>query len=190
MMGTLALLAFTCTTMRALAAEPAQEQLVATRKWYGAPMVLSDLVALGVFVGGMMVYDHSQAAGAGFMVLGFGTYGLGGPIVHFSEHRVRMGFASLGLRMGAPLGFALAGALVGGVIGSGRRCGNTNDNCALGYMGGGAAVGFLVGIPVAMVVDNAVFARKWTTAKPLAVSVIPVYQPATGQTGLALRGTW
>jgi hypothetical protein len=43
---------------------------------------------------------------------------------------------------------------------------------------------------VAMLVDDAVFAYKPTTATISPLSVIPVYQPATRQTGLALRGTW
>ena len=194
------LLAFSCATLPARAEEPAPELLsnppsvsdskeVATKEWYGAPIVVTDLAALGVFIGGMTVADRGSHVGSGLMILGFGTYLLGGPIVHFSEHKLGNGFASLGVRLGAPLGGALVGAIVGGVIGSGRTCG-ANETCGLGGLAVGGVLGLLGGGLAAMVVDDAAFAYKATTPKALALTVTPMYQPATRQTGLALRGTW
>jgi hypothetical protein len=197
-LGTPALLAYTAP--RAGAAEPAEAQLgnaalvsdsrdVETKKWYGMPIVVTDIAALGIFVAGMVAADHGSDIGSGIMLVGVGAYVLGGPIVHLTEHNVGKGFASLGLRVGAPLAGALTGAIVGGGIGSRKKCGG-NDTCALGYLAEGGVLGLIAGGLVAMLIDDAGFAYKSTTAKNLALSVTPVYQPAIRQTGLALRGTW
>jgi hypothetical protein len=198
-LGTPALLAQTAPT--AQAAEPAEPQsgnvaLVsdskdqATKEWYGMPIVVTDIAALGIFLGGMVAADRGSDVGSGIMLAGVGAYVLGGPIVHLTEHNVGKGFASLGLRAGAPLAGALTGAIVGGVIGSGRNCGGKNDTCALADLAVGGVVGLIAGGLVAMVIDDAGFAYKSAPAKSLALSVTPVYQPATRQTGLALRGIW
>jgi len=52
----------------------------------------------------------------------------------------------------------------------------------LGYLAAGGVVGLIAGGVVAMLVDDAVFAYKPTTATIAPLSVIPVYQPATRQT--------
>ena len=198
--GTLVLLAFSCATLQARAEEPAQRppsnppsvsdsKDLATKEWYGAPIVVTDLAALGVFIGGMVAADRGSHFGSGLMISGSGTYLLGGPIVHFSEHKSGNGFASLGLRLGAPLGGALVGAIVGGVIGSEKACG-ANETCGFGGFAVGGGLGLVGGGLAAMVVDDAAFAYKATTPKALALTVAPTYQPATRQTGLALRGTW
>jgi hypothetical protein len=198
--GTLVLLAFNCATLVARAQEPAHEpsnnapsvsdsKEAVTKEWYGAPIVVTDIAALGLFFGGMTAADHGSNVGTGLMLAGVSVYLLGGPIVHISRHESGKGIASLGLRLVAPLAGAFAGAIVGGVIGSQRSCG-TNETCGLGGLAVGGALGLVSGGLVAMVVDDAAFAYRLTTPKALALTVTPVYQPATRQTGLALRGTW
>jgi hypothetical protein len=54
----------------------------------------------------------------------------------------------------------------------------------------GATFGLLGGFLVGSVVDIAVLARKRVNAQQLTFSVLPIYKPTTGQTGVALRGTW
>jgi hypothetical protein len=204
MIGVLASIAFTCAALQAQAQAPAQEQVGSAspaseskgappREWYGAPIVLTDLAALGTFFGGIVASDHGHDFGVVLSVVGAGTYLLGGPIIHKAEHQEGKSLASLGLRAGASGVGVVLGAVIGGVIGSEGKNGCGGDGCgvrviAMGVVGG--LVGFGSGCLVAAVVDSAVLAYKPTTVKPLAVSVTPIYQPATHQTGLALRGTW
>ena len=165
------------------------------REWYGAPIVLVDLAALGAFFGGMVASNRGNALGTALMIAGGGTYLLAGPIVHITQHRVGRGAASLGLRAGAPLVGAVTGLIVGAI--SGMRDTSENDKscpketwCGAHDMVVGGAVGFVGGLLVAAVVDSAALAYKPSAAEQLALSVTPIYQPATHQTGLALRGTW
>jgi len=196
------LLGSDCTTQQARAEEPSPKQLdngspvsdskdVPPREWYGAPIVLADLAALGLFLVGVVASDHGHDFGSALMGVGVGTYLLGGPVVHFTEHQQRKGFASLGLRAGAlAVGFGL-GVIIGGVVGLEDKNGCPKETwCGMGDLLVGAAVGLGSGYLIGAVVDSAALAYKPATAKPLALSVTPVYQPATHQTGLALRGAW
>lgn len=153
-------------------------------EWYGAPIVALDVAALALPFIGAGTAQNGDAAQA-FIVGAVGLYALGGPIVHFSEERVGTGFASLGLRLGAPLAGGLAGIVVGGAAVSG--C--TGEMCGLGALVYGAA-GVGIGMIAAAVVDSAVLARKPTVRPQLSLSVVPTYQPATGEKGLSLSGTW
>ena len=200
----LALITFTCAGVQAQAQPAAQEQVgsavpaaesenAPTREWYGAPIVLADLAALGSMFGGVVASDHGHSFGSVLVVAGAGTYFLGGPIVHSTEHQVRKGWGSFGLRVGVSSVGAVLGVVVGGAIGSEGKNGCGGDGCgwsaiSTGIVGG--IVGFWSGCLVAAVVDSAALAYKPTTAKPLALLMMPIYQPATHQTGLALRGAW
>ena len=204
MMGILASITFTCESAQAQAEPAAQEQVgsaapaaesegAPTREWYGAPILLADLAALGSMFGGVVASDHGHSFGTVLVVVGAGTYFMGGPIVHSAEHQERKGWGSFGLRLGASGVGAVLGVVVGGVIGSEGKNGCGGDGCGWSVIGTGIVggmVGFGSGCLVAAVVDSAALAYKPTTAKPLALSVIPIYQPATHQTGLALRGAW
>jgi hypothetical protein len=200
LIGLLALSSFNLTARSARAEEPAQESLGSSstvsnsksteaKVWYGAPIVLTDIAALGALAGGTALADRGFDAGWGLILLGTGAYLVGGPIVHFAERGARPGFASLGLRAGAAAGGALTGAIIGGAIGSKEKCG-TDGTCGLT----GAAVGFVFGLLggglVAMVVDSSAFAYKSATLGAPALAVTPVYHPATHQAGLALLGSW
>jgi hypothetical protein len=157
--------------------------------WYGAPIVLTDIAALGALAGGTALADRGFEAGWGLVVLGTSAYLLGGPIVHLTERGVGPGLASLGLRAGAALAGSLTGAIVGGAIGSRKTCG-TGETCGLSGAAVGFAVGLLGGGVVAMVVDSASFAYKSATPVAPALGVTPIYTPATHETGLALTGLW
>jgi hypothetical protein len=164
------------------------ERGVSTEKqteWYGAPIILSDLAALSLSLAAASTVKSSSEFGVGLLVAGVGTYVLGGPIVHFSEDRIGTGFASLGLRLGAPL----LGGAIGLGIGSSADSGCTGEGCGLGAVLL-AAAGFGIGLLVAPIVDSAVLARKPVTHSKLSLSVTPTYQPATGETGLSVRGIW
>jgi hypothetical protein len=156
-------------------------------------MVAADVASLALVVGGIASGDHGSKVGSGLMLAGLGTYLIGGPTVHFVQHRTRTGFASLAVRGGAPLALGLTGAVAGAVIGSKMSCGGGGDHDDCGLVG--LAVGFLVGFAsgglAAMVVDDAFLARR-PAAPPrrFAVTMTPTYQPVTGQAGVALHATW
>jgi len=153
--------------------------------WYGAPIVIADLAAVTLTVAGAATASSSSDLGFGLIAAGVGTYVLGGPIVHFSEDRIGTGFASLGLRVGAPL----LGGAVGLGIGSAAVNGCTGEMCGLGALAF-AALGVGAGLLAAPIVDSAVLARKPVTRSQMSLSVTPTYQPTTGETGLSVRGMW
>jgi len=196
--GAAGMLALALTTTRARAEEGGDPPTVTdwspesaaaeTKVWYGMPILITDLAALGAFVGGTLAADRDAEVGWGFILAGTGAYLLGGPIVHLKERGPRAGFRSLGLRAAAPVAGLLTGAIVGGAIGSRAKCGS-DDTCGLGGFLIGGAIGFVGGALAAMFVDNAKFAYKRTpTASSIAVT--PIYVPSRRQSGIALRGTW
>jgi hypothetical protein len=94
---------------------------------------------------GLAVADKRQGDGGGTAVaLAAGSYVLAPPIIHLAHGRAGIAAASLGLRLGAPLGGGFLGALAAG------DCGG--DFCRLG----GAALGFILGMVVATTIDAAV----------------------------------
>lgn len=116
-------------------------------KWYGWQIVLVDSASL---VTGLLVSaatDGESGAGAGLFLTG---YALGGPIVHWSNGQVGKGFASLGLRLGAPSLGALSGLALGAALSGGDDISAVVGG-VLGMLGGGIA---------AVVIDSAVLARK------------------------------
>lgn len=120
------------------------------KKWYGwQTLIVDGAVIVSSIAIGAASSDASNAAGTVFLV----GYALGGPIVHWANGQVGMGFASLGLRVGAPV--------VVGVLGGALAAGASNGD---GYaVLGGAAIGIIAGSIGAVVVDSAVLARKTVT---------------------------
>ena len=74
--------------------------------WYGLQNLIVDG---GVIVGGLVLTGATNEAGGVVLVTG---YFFGGPIVHWSHGQVGRGFASLGIRVAAPLLFAGLGYAV------------------------------------------------------------------------------
>ncbi len=119
------------------------------KKWYGWQTLIVDgaVIVTSIAVGAST--DTGSAGGTVYLL----GYALGGPIVHWANGQVGMGFASLGLRVGAPV---VAGVL-GGALAAGASSGD-------GYaVVGGAAIGIVAGSIAAVVVDAAVLARKTVT---------------------------
>lgn len=109
--------------------------------WYGWQNLIVDG---GVVVGGLVLVGASGEAGGIVLVTG---YFFGGPIVHWSHGQVGRGFASLGIRVAAPLLFAGLGYAVF------QRGGNDDLRGAAG-----AVLGFGLGVLGAIAVDAAVLA--------------------------------
>ena len=96
-------------------------------------------------MGGLALSGATAEAGGVVLVTG---YFFGGPIVHWSHGQVGRGFASLGIRVAAPLLFAGLGYAVF------QRNGSGEDLRGLA----GAILGFGLGVVSAIVVDAAALA--------------------------------
>ena len=156
------------------------------REWYGKPMLVTDLVALGVFGGGVVAFEYNEQLGGALLLASAGAYLLNGPIVHFHAGRIGVGFGSLGLRGGSPVVGFWTGFIVGAVASKGCE----SDGCQLGYGIIGGGIGILAGAVTAAIIDNALLARKPVSGSRLAMSVLPIYQPGTQQMSLVLQGAW
>lgn len=140
------------------AAEPAKP--ITDTKWYGWQTLILDGASTTTGLLLMSSSNDTLIDAGGAIILG--GYALGGPIVHWSNGQVGKGFASLGLRVGAPLVTGLTGALLGGAFSGGCSDGWC-DNSGIAV---GAFLGTLGGAVAAIVIDAAVLARKTVNVAP------------------------
>lgn len=112
--------------------------------------------------------------------VGIGGYLLCAPIVHFAHGQPLAGIGSLGLRLGAPLGLAIAG----GVLERGVSSGGTGRGYA------GAAVGFVLGIATAITLDAALLARKEVKNTEKKPTIVPTGNAQSGRIELGVAGTF
>ena len=136
--------------------------------WYGWQTLIADGAAAGLL--GLTILSSDGNAANVLGTLSFGTYLLGGPIVHWSHGHGWTGFGSLAARVGFPLGGALVGVLIGAAA-----CGSSEDEfipCPVAF----GAVGLLGGMVAAPVVDAAIIAREPVTrpaGPPLQALLVP-----------------
>ncbi|HEY5452510.1 MAG TPA: hypothetical protein VIQ54_27325 [Polyangia bacterium] len=136
--------------------------------WYGWQTLIADGAAAGLLGLTLLSSDGNGANVLG--TLSFGTYLLGGPIVHWSHGHGWTGFGSLAARVGLPLGGALVGVLIGAAA-----CGSSEDEfipCPVAF----GAVGLLGGMVAAPVVDATIIAREPVTrpaGPPLQALLVP-----------------
>lgn len=173
-------------------AVPAEPRSTPAREWYGMPIVVTDLAALGSLLLASQLADSTSEStfevATWFAGAGLGVYALGGPFVHFTEGRTEAGFGSLGLRVGAPLVGGALGAVVGGTVGGSGGC--EGEWCGFQPIARGAVIGFGIGVITALVVDYAALAYKPAESQKLALSITPTYRPITGEAGVAVSGRW
>jgi hypothetical protein len=100
------------------AANDVSEEPASESRWYGWQIMIADAVAAGLIVQSIGSPANVSETRQNLGGVGFGTYALGGPIVHWAHGRVGTGFGSLGLRVGFP--FALLVAFVG--VCWGKQC--------------------------------------------------------------------
>ncbi len=162
---------------------PFAEPAVTTRTIdYHWMTVVTDVSAAGLI---LMALPMQSGTPAG---LGMGTYALGAPIVHWAHGNVGRGFASLGLRLGAPF--------AGGVVGAAVAChssGSDHDVSGLGdgyRCASGIALGSLLGLGAGLVIDHGVLPSTKTVAEPKAVSWSPTIAPSKEGMTLGMVGTW
>src|SRR6185436_9631485 len=136
--------------------------------WYGRQTLIADGAAAGLL--GLTILSSDGNAANVLGTLSFGTYLLGGPIVHWSHGHGWTGFGSLAARVGFPLGGALVGVLIGAAA-----CGSSEDEfipCPVAF----GAVGLLGGMVAAPVVDATIIAREPVTrpaGPPLQALLVP-----------------
>lgn len=116
----------------------------------------------------------------------YGTYVLGGPIIHLLHHRPGRAAISLAMRAGLPIGLGL---LVGASGGHNPCSGNPGStDCGPDW---GSFVwfagGFLAGALTASIVDSAVLAKG---DDPPARSVSPMVAPSRGGFTLGVAGAF
>jgi hypothetical protein len=148
-------------------------------RWYGLPILATDVGGLALVVTGGEIATGREGCRAGctsLLVLGSGSFHLGGPIVHFAHGHVARGFISLGMRTAAPV---VAGFLVGGVFAAAAcRKPSAEDGgvpCALSAFLVGDVLGAAATKLAASVVDIAYLAREDVPA-PTANSTTSAFQ--------------
>jgi hypothetical protein len=183
------LLASLSITSSALADDaPAAEKTPAEPRWYGYQTLTLDGVALGVTAAGVAQKSTLPA-------VGLVTYVVGAPIVHVVHGHGIKALADLGLRVGAPIGGALAGAIIGVAVLP--RSADAFDGLANMYYG--FVVGGLLGIGSAVAVDAAFLAREDAPKKDKAddasrtsasVQWTPTVAPSPGGATAGVVGTF
>jgi hypothetical protein len=114
-------------------------------RWYGWQTLITDGTSIAMLVGGA----GTKEPGTWIALSGL-TYALGGPIVHWAHGNGGKGAASLGLRLGLPVGLGFVGYGLGSAMSGGS-----------GYGGAiMAGLGFVLGFPAAIAIDSAALARE------------------------------
>ncbi len=184
-----ALLAIPTTTLAADLPDAPQADLVEPGYHLELAALDASALALGV-TGAWLASKDSTAVGNGLAMGGFAVYAYGGPVLHGVNRGVGHGFGSWGLRAGIPV--------VGAVIGyaAAGSC-DESDEGILGdcFLHGAQemAIGFAVGIPIPMVLDNVLLAGPRTLdssreARTPTPSVM--VQVRDGSFGLTLGGAF
>jgi hypothetical protein len=153
--------------------------------WYGWQPLIVDGVSTALIGGGTWFVvraartDTSASAVVLLAPLSLGALGylFGAPTIHWIHGRLGAGFASLGLRVAAPLAGLGVGALISGVAG--------HDNTV------GALIGLVSGAGAAIVVDDAFIARETVVEKRSAtLSVAPSIDGQRRGGGITFSGTF
>jgi hypothetical protein len=130
-------------------APPLSEPEKGQRTWYGWQILVSDAASAATFLAGAKI-DSSGVVG-----LGVAGYLAGGPAIHFGHGSFARGMASLGFRVGAPIG----GALIGGLIVAAFTNNSSTSNSAfVPAWVVGAAFGFSIGVISAPILDATLLA--------------------------------
>lgn len=127
--------------------EPESKPVRPITRWYGYQTLIADGLATASWTAAIVVSAssdrHTEAPGT-LLGIGFATYMVGAPVIHFVHRHVAVGFLSMGLRLGLPL----AGAGLALVT-----CSDGGDYACLGP----AFLGFTAGLTIPIVLDASVF---------------------------------
>jgi hypothetical protein len=122
----------------------------AERRWYGWQTLLADTASV------TFLFATAQSLDGYSLV----PYLALGPTIHFAHGNVAMGALSLGTRVVLPLGGAFTGAFLGTATGACDHGGSSDDEGygELGCVLGSGAIGFLLGVTSAVIIDASVLA--------------------------------
>jgi hypothetical protein len=150
-------------------------------EWYGEQLVVMDLAAVAAGLLGIAGTRNGQSIGVAFLLLGGATYLIGPPIVHgVNGSGPGTILGSFGLRLGAPL---LVTAVAFFLIPS-----NTNtDSAFFNALAVATTVGFLVGGGSAMLIDDALLARRPASDATPRVVLLDTSMPRGSAKALGLR---
>jgi hypothetical protein len=159
------------------------------RGWYGWQTLVADGASVMAFTGALALYRPSsggaQDLSAGLLVLAGSGYVVGAPALHLAHDAPWKAAGSFGMRLGLPAAGLFAGLALAPRC-SGLRC--------MDGLGSGA-VGALLGLVGAIVVDAAVLAFE---PAPLATkrvgaasawNLAPRMDPLRGEVGVSLGAT-
>jgi len=175
-------------------AEYAYRTDVTESRWYGGPIILTDVGALALtlaWFGTGANENYLPLILAGVVP----AYLLGGPIVHLANGRQDTALSSFGLRAGLPIAGALLGYGLDRVAFE-RRCNageQSNEGADCNEFAGlyGGLVGFGLGIVVASVIDISVLAYDHPNkSTKVSWTFTPLIDPKRNATGMSLQGIW
>jgi hypothetical protein len=154
-------------------ASPARSEEASPTTWYGAPMLVVDVAALGVVFGGV------AADSEGLTTMGLLAYSFGGPTVHLGHGNLGRSLGSFTLRLGLPI--------VGAFVGAGlEECEEGEWLCGLA----GAGAGILTGMVVAGLVDDILIAREPRAPSPPRARLFVAPILGTERVGLGIVGSF
>jgi hypothetical protein len=138
-------------------------------RWYGGQILLFDLSAVVLGAAALATAGSRSGAPIALGALGAATYLLGPPIDHWAHGNAGRGFASLGIRIGAPVLFGLGFGFAA------TKSNGDPDETML-------AVGAGIGYATAVALDVAVFARDRVKIEPEGTSMNLSILPIVGTT--------
>jgi hypothetical protein len=161
--------------------------------WYGWQTASSDAASVAVVLIG------SATRASVVTALGVGGTFFGAPGVHLANGRGAIGLASLGLRLALPLLGGFVGYAAAGTCHDDPHATSLFGNCFLhGYSE--AAIGGLVGLGSAMVIDASALAYGTREVEPPSpprergaphiTSIAPAYDPVTRTAAVGMGGSF
>jgi hypothetical protein len=145
-------------------AAPAEHAPKPTR-WYGYEILAVDGVGVAVLIPALATTDGGMQTG--FSIATGLTYGLGGPIVHFTHGQVLKGVLDIGMRLSLPIATGFLGGVIGAssyqpqsCTGGPAFCPLSNALDQIGAEAEGILIGGLIGMGSAIAIDAAALARE------------------------------
>lgn len=155
--------------------EPDRPSPGSTTRWYGYQTLLVDAASVGVMLAGASDKRIGPAS-----AIGLGAFALGAPIVHAAHGHPGKAALDLGLRVVVPVGI---GATLAATCSRSQAPGDDGSSCNMASF----AVGVLIGVPIAILVDSTTLARETVPTGPR-VAIAPLIDG--DRRGVAVTGTF
>ncbi len=168
---------------------PPRDPPRSTHVWYGYQTLAADGVALALFLPAVQPGGTQQGLSAMSLV----TYSLGAPILHLVHGQADKAFGDVALRVVLPLVTGVLGGFAGAANAAARppTCSGASLGCAfdaIGAIDDGVAVGGMLGMAGAAIIDASVLAREhvdhydvvagarpWSGSPPSSAKIEPTF---------------